>query len=72
MHQGHDPAAEVTGPHGAGDHGEAEHGHDDHAHVDEELGPIDWTMWAVGVLGVAFAIVIAAGFVVATGFSFSA
>lgn len=60
---GHDGAATETHsePHGADDHGEPET-HDDHAHASEEmdLGPIDWTQWGVGVLGVVIGLVIAA------------
>ena len=57
----------VEGPHGsAEDHG-GDHGHDDHAHADEALGPIDWTMWGVGVLGVIVALIITAGLVAASG-----
>lgn len=67
----HGASKEVTGPHGAGDHGET-HGHDDHGHDEMVLGPIDWTMWAIGALAVGLALVVAAGLVVATGFSFSA
>ena len=56
--------------HGAADsHGDG-HGHD--AHVGEALGPIDWTMWGVGVLGVVAALIVVAGFVAATDFSFVA
>jgi hypothetical protein len=56
---------------GHDDHGE----HDDHGtHPDHGpvLGPIDWKMWGVGVLGVICALVVVAGFVVATGFAFNA
>jgi hypothetical protein len=60
----------------ADDHGAASgqgdgHGHDAHGGI-EALGPIDWTMWGVGVLGVAAALLVAAGFVIATSFSFTA
>jgi hypothetical protein len=60
----------------ADDHGAASghgdgHGHDAHGGV-EALGPIDWTMWGVGVLGVVAALLVAAGFVIATSFSFTA
>lgn len=47
-------------------------GHDDHAPAGEALGPIDWAMWGVGVLGVVAALVIVAGFALATHFSFVA
>jgi hypothetical protein len=62
----------VEGEHGAtADHGEG-HGHDDHGHAAETLGPIDWGMWGIGVLGVVVGLMIAAGFWVASGFSLSA
>ena len=68
----HGASRTVDGPHGATtDHGDT-HGHDDHAHADAALGPIDWSMWGVGILGVVLALVITAGFVLATGFSFTA
>lgn len=67
-----DHDAHVPDPHGsATDHGD-DHGHDDHGHDDDTLGAVDWTMWGVGVIGVVFAIVIAAAFVAATGFAFNA
>ena len=72
MSQGHDPVDEVTGPHGVGDHGDAGHGHDDHGHASEALGPVDWTMWAIGVLGVLVALAVVAAMVMGTGFSFTA
>ncbi len=58
-------------------HGAAAHddhgGHDDHdGHGGPALGPIDWKMWGVGLVGVAAAVVVVAGFVVATGFAFNA
>jgi len=57
--------------HAAADaHGDGGHGHD--AHGGESLGPIDWRMWGVGVLGVVAALIVTAGFVVATGFAFNA
>ena len=46
-------------------------GHDTHG-GGEALGPIDWRMWGVGVLGVVAALIVTAGFVVATGFVFGA
>lgn len=58
----------VEGPHGSSaDHGE-DHGHGDHAHGSEALGPIDWTMWAVGAAGVAVALIVTAGLSAASGF----
>ena len=50
------------------DHGE-DHGHDDHAHGSEALGPIDWPMWGVGVLGVIVALIVTAGLAAASGFT---
>jgi hypothetical protein len=47
-------------------------GHDAHGHEDGALGPIDWTMWGAGVLGVIVAIVTVAAVVVATSFAFNA
>ncbi len=62
----------VAGAHGStADHG-GDHGHDDHGHASETLGPIDWTMWGVGVLGVIVGLIITAGLALATNFSFSA
>jgi hypothetical protein len=48
------------------------HGHDDHGHGGMELGPIDWRMWGTGVVGVIAALILTAGFVIATAFSFTA
>jgi ABC-type Zn2+ transport system substrate-binding protein/surface adhesin len=62
----------VEGPHGStADHG-GDHGHDDHAHGNEALGPIDWPMWAVGVIGVVVALLITAGLAAASGFRLAA
>jgi hypothetical protein len=47
-------------------------GHDEHGHGGDTLGPIDWTMWGVGVVGVVAGLIVTAGFVVATGFVFGA
>ncbi len=65
--------AHVPDQHGE-DHGQANdgHAHDAHGHADEALGPIDWTMWGAGVLGVVAALIIVAGFALATDFSFIA
>ena len=41
-------------------------GHDDHGHAADTLGPIDWRMWFVGIIGVVVALVVVAGFVLAT------
>ena len=68
----HGTSHAVEGTHGSlADHGD-DHGHDDHGHAADALGPIDWPMWGVGVLGVALALVMTACLVLATGFSFSA
>ena len=65
--------AHVAGAHGSvDDHGAGSHGDDDHGHAGDTLGPIDWPMWGVGVLGVVLALAVVAGFVLATGFSFGA
>jgi hypothetical protein len=64
--------AHAAGAHGSpGGHGAGSHD-DDHGQAGDTLGPIDWTMWGVGVLGVALALLVAAGFVLATGFSLGA
>lgn len=68
----HGSVREVAGAHGStADHGDG-HGHDDHAHGSDALGPVDWTMWGVGAVGVLIAIAVAAAFVMATGFAFNA
>jgi hypothetical protein len=71
MSNAHEPAAEVIGPHGVADHGDAGHGHDDHGHASEELGPTDWPMWGIGVLGVLAALAVVWAMVLSTGFSFT-
>ena len=53
-------------------HEEGAHGHDEHGHGGMSLGPIDWRMWLVGVIGLGVGAIVTAGFVVATGFSFTA
>lgn len=62
------------GAHGAAAHDAhgTGHGHDEHGHEASSLGPIDWKMWGVGVVGVVVAVIIVAGFVAATGFNFTA
>ena len=62
----------VAGPHGSTDDHGGEHGHDDHGHNPDALGPIDWRMWTVGAAGLVVGLIVTAGFVVATSFSFSA
>ena len=65
---GHAPDA-----HGAATgHAEGAHSHDDHMHAGMGLGPFDLRMWAVGIVGVIWALIITAGFVAATGFQFNA
>jgi hypothetical protein len=67
----HGASHAVEGAHGStSDHGGDGHGHDDHAHGDDALGPTDWTMWGAGVLGVVLALLVAACFVLGTGFVF--
>lgn len=58
--------ADAVGHHSTDDHGD-DHGHDDHGHGDEPLGPIDLRAWSAALLGVAFGVVTAACFVIATG-----
>lgn len=53
---GHDPAHPAT-----------DHGQDDHGHGEEALGPIDITMWGVGILGVALGLLVAICAAFATG-----
>ncbi len=66
---GADPhAPSAADAHGTGHAG----GHDEHGHPADTLGPIDWQMWAVGVLSVAVALLMTAGFVLATSFRFNA
>ena len=68
----HGASQAVEGPHGStADHGDG-HGHDDHGHAQEPLGPIDWPMWGIGVLGVVLALAVIAAMVLATGFNFAA
>ena len=62
----------VAGAHGSTDDHGGDHGHDDHGHAPASLGPTDWRMWAVGAIGLAVGLIVTAGFVVATSFSFSA
>jgi hypothetical protein len=59
--------------HGAASgHDDGAHGHDEHGHGGMALGPIDARMWSAGIAGLVVAVIIAAAFVVATTFSFSA
>ncbi len=69
VHDEHGASHAVEGSHGsASDHGD-DHGHDDHAHASEALGPVDWRMWGVGVLGVIVALIVTAGLVAASAYS---
>jgi hypothetical protein len=61
---GHDGAVEH---HRTDDHG-GDHGHDDHAHGEDALGPIDVAAWGAGALGIAFGVVVAFCFAMATGY----
>lgn len=60
-------AAAHDGAHDSGDHDAGGHGHDT-----DSPGPIDWRMWAVGVIGVIAALIVTAGFAAATSFAFNA
>jgi hypothetical protein len=57
--QTHGDRPETDAAHGGLDHGathmdaHATVSDDDHGHADVSLGPIDWGMWAYGVIGVA-------------------
>lgn len=67
----HGGSGAVEGAHGStADHGDEANGHDDHGQTARPLGPVDWRMWIVGLVGVAFALLVTAGFVIATGFRF--
>ncbi len=65
-HSSHVSDAHATAP-DEKPHGAAAHagGGDAHGDDDMHLGPIDWTIWAVGATGVAVAVVMAALFWVA-------
>ena len=71
-HGAHGAATVQGAAHDAG-HGHDDHGtgHDGHGHAADTLGPIDWTMWGVGVLGVIVAAIVVVGFVIATKFTLS-
>jgi hypothetical protein len=69
---GQHAASDAAGTHDAtAGHGDG-HGHDDHGHGGDTLGPFDWKMWGIGILGVIVAGIVTAGFVAATSFSFTA
>jgi hypothetical protein len=63
----HDEPAQAPEAHDAAAEHDDEHGHDSMT-----LGPVDWQMWGVGVLGVVVALIITAGFAIATDFQFNA
>jgi hypothetical protein len=67
-HDTHSATDDATA-HAGARHGDA---HGEHGHAADTLGPIDVRMWGVGVLGVIVAVVVTAGFVVATSFKFGA
>ncbi len=72
---GHDPAGEHDGGHAgpvaAGAHGAPDPHADDHAahggHEAMSLGPVDWTAWAIGVVGVLAGVVVAVCAALSTG-----
>ena len=70
--EAHTESGSVPDPHGTTDDHGGDHGHDDHGHAPGALGPIDWRMWIVGAAGLVVGLIVTAGFVVATSFSFSA
>lgn len=55
------------GAHGAAEAHDTGHDEHGHGHGADALGPINWRMWLVGVVGVATAAIVVAGFVLATG-----
>ena len=59
-----DHGADAAAAHGTG------HGHDDHGHAADTLGSINWAMWAVGLLGVLIALVMAVALAMGTGNNF--
>ncbi len=65
----HDSSPAAIDSHGDAGHGD---GHGDGHGAGEALGPIGWRMWGAGVVGVVAALLVVAGFVVATSFSFGA
>lgn len=67
-HADHAATADGHGDsHGDG-HGDRHGGHgDDHGHGGMDLGPIDWRMWGIGVLGTAIGLVAAVCFGLTTG-----
>jgi hypothetical protein len=72
--EAHDERDHVPDAHGGSHAGEGRHGstadHGDDGHTATALGPVDWRMWIVGIVGVVFALLVTAGFVIATGFQF--
>ncbi len=55
----------MTDPHASA--APAAAGHDDHGHGETALGPIDFSMWGVGVLGVALGLLVSLCCAFATG-----
>lgn len=64
----HDSSTARGGAQGA-DHGDS--GADEHGSADT-LGPMDWPMWAVGVIGMISGLVMVAALAAASGFAFNA
>ena len=71
QHGTHDPAHPDSDhghdDHAAGGHGAGGHGGDAHGHGGEALGPIDVTMWGVGIVGVALGLLVVVCVAFATG-----
>ncbi len=63
----HDATAHAPDPAYHTDDHEADHGGHDAAGT---LGPVDWRMWGVGVIGVIAALAVVAGWAIATDFAF--
>lgn len=59
-------AAHEAGHGGAGHEGG--HGHAEHGHADEALGPIEWSQWAAGLVGVAAGALVAVAFALSSGY----
>jgi len=64
----HGSVTDHDGGHGPDSHGDDGHGPDGHGHLSEPLGPIGWSMWGVGVLGILVALVMTVAFAYSTGF----
>ena len=59
-------AGHESGQDSAGHDGE--HGHAEHGHGGEALGPIEWSQWAAGLVGVAAGAIVAVAFALSTGY----